>query len=90
MVIKWKTLLKGVLWEVLGVACLFVASLLFTSLDVKAASWLSVGWGVFRAVTFYPYERVFKRATRTWIPSIEIEAKKPTAGFTDDELDHLP
>lgn len=62
---KPATLIKGIIWEALGVIILYVY-LIITTGDYKAAGNLAVGYPVFRALTYYPYERIFKRVLRTY------------------------
>jgi len=51
-----KSVLKGVLWELIGLASLWAYT---------GDPTLSVGWAVYRAITFVIYERMFKRARRS-------------------------
>lgn len=63
MIIKWKTLLKGFVWETVGFIILFLIAW-FTTGTAVMASITSLLYTGFRAITFYPFERLFKRVTR--------------------------
>jgi hypothetical protein len=57
--IKWFTVLKGVLWELLGVGSLFVWAAYTT--DFGTAGRIAIGYPLLRMVMYYPFERLFKR-----------------------------
>jgi uncharacterized membrane protein len=65
MTIKWKTLVKGLIWELIGVGALFVYTWITTG-NIATASAIGIGYPVFRAVIWYPYERCFKAIVRKW------------------------
>lgn len=58
--IKWKTLVKGILWELIGAVSIFIAVWVSTG-DTSQSTAASIAWPVYRAITFYPYDRLFKR-----------------------------
>lgn len=64
MRIKIHTLIKGAVWEALGVLVLF-AYIWFTTNDIYQASACGIGYPVCRAIMWYPYERMFKRIWRS-------------------------
>jgi uncharacterized membrane protein len=61
--IKIHTLLKGIIWEALGVLILGTY-LLYTTGKWSDALSIGVGYPLFRAFAYYPYERIFKRVQR--------------------------
>ncbi len=63
MRIKIHTFIKGVVWELLGVAILFTYMWLTTK-DLGAASAIGLGYPAIRVIMWYPYERLFKRIRR--------------------------
>lgn len=61
--IKWHTLIKGLIWEALGVLILFAYTWLTTgSLHVAAS--IGIGYPAARFGLWYPYERIYKRIRR--------------------------
>jgi len=63
MKIKIHTLIKGVVWQLIGVVTLFIYASI-TIGDIAIASTISVGYPLLRAVLWYPYERIYKRIRR--------------------------
>ncbi len=59
MTIKIHTLIKGAIWELLGVLILS-GYMLYTTGSWQATLSIGFGYPAFRAVTWYPYERLFK------------------------------
>ena len=60
---KLHTLLKGVIWESLGVIILFTYSWFVTG-DFGSASMIGLGYPIIRMFLWYPFERVFKHIRR--------------------------
>ena len=63
MKIRWSSLVKGFLWELLGVGILYGYIIVSTG-DYRAAGNLVIGWPLMRALTFYPFERAYKAALK--------------------------
>jgi len=63
MKLKVHTLLKGVIWESLGVIILFVYAL-FTTGDIGTAGMIGFGYPAFRVILWYPFDRLYKRIRR--------------------------
>jgi len=61
--VKWKSFIKGALWELIGAIVIFIATFFITG-SVNYSTVTSIGWPVFRALTWYPYEKTFKRFWR--------------------------
>jgi len=74
MKIKIHTFIKGAIWELLG-ALVLSAYVWWTTGDLDTASKIGIGYPIFRAFMWYPYERVFKRIRRRRCMSITIECK---------------
>jgi len=58
-----KSLVKGILWEAIGVATALVAVWLFVD-SRGSAFYMVLLLPIARVVTWYPYERLFKRGWR--------------------------
>lgn len=57
MTFKLHTFLRGLIWETIGVLTLLGYAVITNSTEAfKIALW----WPIFRSITYYPYERVFK------------------------------
>jgi uncharacterized membrane protein len=72
MKIKYNTLAKGVLWELLGCVILFLYTWAITG-DRESALALGLVYPTFRAITWYPYDRLFKRIWRRYVRFTEVE-----------------
>lgn len=66
MKIKFKTLIKGLLWEAIGVIALFFYTWLATG-NIANAMTIGFVYPLFRALTWYPYERLFKYVYRNYL-----------------------
>ena len=64
--VKWKTLIKGILWEILGSVTLWVTTWVTTG-DFDLGGRLSLVYATIRALMFYPYERAFKAVIRKYV-----------------------
>lgn len=62
--IKINTILKGLIWEAIGVVFLF-SYLWATTGDLATAGAVGLGYPAFRAIIWYPYERMYKRIRRS-------------------------
>jgi len=60
---KLHTLIKGVIWELIGVIILFAYTWITTG-DFGSASVIGIGYPAIRAVLWYPFERIYKRIRR--------------------------
>lgn len=60
---KWHTLIKGLVWEAIGVWFLAGYFWITTGSLAQALS-IGVGYPAFRALLFYPYERLWKWLAR--------------------------
>jgi len=63
MIIKIHTLIKGIVWEFIGVVILFIYTW-NTVGDMGTAGVIGIGYPIFRALLWYPYERLFKYIKR--------------------------
>jgi len=70
--IKWFTLLKGFIWELIGIAGLFIWLLITTDSPVNAIGKIAIGYPLIRALTWYFYERAFKHFKRKWYNKIVV------------------
>lgn len=57
MTFKLHTFLRGLIWEGIGVLMLFLYAYIMNSAEVRT---IAIGWPIFRVITWYPYERIFK------------------------------
>lgn len=64
MKIKINTIIKGLIWETIGVAILFSYTWATTG-NLSAACAIGIGYPAFRALLWYPYERAYKRIRRS-------------------------
>ena len=61
MTFKLHTFLRGVIWEAIGVLTLLGYAVITNSTEAfKIALW----WPIYRSITYYPYERIFKYIDR--------------------------
>lgn len=63
MEIKIHTLIKGLVWESIGVLILFGYTWFATG-DVGQAIGIGFGYPLLRTILWYPFERLFKRVRR--------------------------
>jgi uncharacterized membrane protein len=72
MTIKYNTLCKGIVWEVIGCVILFLYTWAVTG-TLGSASAIGLVYPTFRAVIWYPYDRLFKRLWRRYVRHTEVE-----------------